>query len=158
MEVITLPMVEEDVTLKSAFKIMRTGGRSGIIWHAAPSEFRLFTAVQLAFAGTKHRVSELNGVLIAIVDVGSGGQSQTYIDSRRLHKSLLPPSRYGLLAAGKIDLNNRQAVLFAHSREDILDLEPGPGDCYCAGPLPHKIECGTRCALHKSSASIQVSF
>jgi hypothetical protein len=156
MEVIMLPMVEEDVALKSAFETMRTVGRSGIIWHRASSDFRLFTAGQLAFAGTKYRLSELNGLPIAVVDLGSVAESQPYIDSQRLHNSLLPSNRYGLLAAGRILSNDPQALVFAQSREDILYLEPEPADCYCAGPIAHKIKCGTVCTLHRGSAAIRV--
>jgi hypothetical protein len=159
MEVISLPMVDKDLSLKSAFEKMRAAGRSGIVWRKQGSEFRLFSAGQLAVEGqNKEKLSDLDGVPIEIVNITDVAKrtQDLYIDSDALHSSLNPSHRYGLLAAGQIGPTS-QAVLFAHSSDDVLYLEPSPADCYCSGPPVHKIRCGSNCSLHVKSFTVRVS-
>jgi hypothetical protein len=164
MDVILLPMVDEDLSLKSAFAMMRMAHRSGIVWRKDPAEFLLFSAIDIAFAGAAKTLSQLTGEAISVVDITQIAQSTSeyYLDSARLYSALEKPSvsaatRYGLLAAGEIQ-QNPLAVLYSKSSEDVLYLEPEPGDCYCAGPPRHKIDCKGGCPLHPASMRVRVMF
>jgi hypothetical protein len=134
MDSIALPMVESDVTLEQAFEVMKTAGRSGIVWRKRPTEFVLYQArnVVIGLAGAAQRLSNVVGESVAVPDIGTMARSSPTpsVALEDLGDSLAKTARLGVIAAGASH-GSARALLFFRDSDLRPMLEPGPQDCYC---------------------------
>jgi hypothetical protein len=131
MDVISLPVVDVESSLKNALAEMKRSKRSGLLGRSG-STIELFTAAGVKGGLTKGKGStlkDIGGIPLHVGDLTSLAKStpEPYISSDLLVDSLKKSGKkFGLLSAPTD--NKKRAIIYGLGNLSTMYREPGPGE------------------------------